>query len=668
MPAAVRRLRGVIAAVLALLAAPVSGDEPPPIRYSIAVSGGASMGAYEAGLNWGALRFLRDFGRHDPASGGESRPAVLASVAGSSAGGINTILSALVWCNRPEAEGGLRDRLDDNLFRDVWLDIDINELLPPEPDAPGYLPGDGLLSRSSLVRAARHLRARWREPHFRSGCRLPLGVTVTRVEPALMTVDNLTVYNQRFTIPFELQVRGDGRVRWRFDPGRYDAQQDLAMLLLPSRRQAPPGRIEDTAIEKVTLTSAAFPIAFGRMRLRYCRLATEAEPETPVTTDDSAWQCPDGYVLDEAEFADGGLFDNIPLGLARKLAEDTPEARRHPLPVNYLYLDPDPLRRPPPDAGTASRCRGPEPPPACREMAFGLLDQGSLLAEAYGTARKYELFREIASDRWRLNLVVITDDLLRTLASEQRPPDCAGDLPWFTRHLPCDEALRTSLRLLQSAYVYSRLPLAPPFDVAALRQAGIARDCRQTRNAGGRTATCRIRLLRLRQRIGRTLLDLYRRSRLELPDLERRIRTALTSAHHDRRIHVTSRGGPITGTLLGGFGAFIDRKFREYDYYVGIYDAVVLLATYRCGNFFDRVRQPAAWQRCFDATAEGAWRTLDIDRVPRARYVFARLAADEFAETPLLAFARQDVTEPDSDMAIIHEALLRTRHAVGPEQ
>ena len=50
----------------------------------------------------------------------------------------------------------------------------------------------------------------------------------------------------------------------------------------------------------------------------------------------------------------------------------------------------------------------------------------------------------------------------------------------------------------------------------------------------------------------------------------------------DRIIRVTSRGAPITGTLLDDFGAFLDYKFREYDYYVGIYDAVVFLAGNQC--------------------------------------------------------------------------------------
>ena len=71
-------------------------------RVSLAISGGASKGAYEAGLNWGALKILRDFSGEDPVLGGEIRPFEAASFAGASAGGINSLLSGMTWCTLPE--------------------------------------------------------------------------------------------------------------------------------------------------------------------------------------------------------------------------------------------------------------------------------------------------------------------------------------------------------------------------------------------------------------------------------------------------------------------------------------------------------------------------------------------------------------------------------------
>ena len=65
--------------------------------------------------------------------------------AGASAGGINTLLAALTWSVNTEKSGGFANRIDDNIFRDVWLTPDVNRLLPMEPDSPQYLTDDARL-------------------------------------------------------------------------------------------------------------------------------------------------------------------------------------------------------------------------------------------------------------------------------------------------------------------------------------------------------------------------------------------------------------------------------------------------------------------------------------------------------------------------------------------
>ena len=47
----------------------------------------------------------------------------------------------------------------------------------------------------------------------------------------------------------------------------------------------------------------------------------------------------------------------------------------------------------------------------------------------------------------------------------------------------------------------------------------------------------------------------------------------------NRRLVLTSRYHPITGKYLEHFAAFLDKNFRQYDYYVGVYDAIFQLAT-----------------------------------------------------------------------------------------
>jgi hypothetical protein len=46
----------------------------------------------------------------------------------------------------------------------------------------------------------------------------------------------------------------------------------------------------------------------------------------------------------------------------------------------------------------------------------------------------------------------------------------------------------------------------------------------------------------------------------------------------NKTLILSSRYHPITGKFLGHFGAFLDENFREYDYYVGVYDAIYHLA------------------------------------------------------------------------------------------
>ena len=240
-------------------------------RMSLAISDGASKGAYEAGLNWGALEILRKFSGEDPVLGGEFRQFEAASFAGASAGGINSLLSGMTWCMLPEKEGGLVNNIDNNIFREVWLNLDINHLLPPSATSPFYKSNDALLSRMDLNTASKSMRKKWNTPSFRLGCRAPLGVTVTRVKPEVLNLGNIRVQNQRFYFPFELVVNKDKTVSFFFNPDDYSSLVDPSMILFPNDANLPAYAISDQQIEDAMLTTSAFPVAFGRKKLQYCR-------------------------------------------------------------------------------------------------------------------------------------------------------------------------------------------------------------------------------------------------------------------------------------------------------------------------------------------------------------------------------------------------------------
>ncbi|NOR55274.1 MAG: hypothetical protein GQ531_03625 [Sulfurovum sp.] len=59
----------------------------------------------------------------------------------------------------------------------------------------------------------------------------------------------------------------------------------------------------------------------------------------------------------------------------------------------------------------------------------------------------------------------------------------------------------------------------------------------------------------------------------------------------NRRLMHSSRYHPITGKFLAHFGAFLDQDFRIYDYYVGVYDAIYIIATALKREYYTDVPQ-----------------------------------------------------------------------------
>ena len=641
-------------------------------RFSIAISGGASKGAYEAGLNWGLLKMMQDVSKIDHVLIGQARTMDAASFSGASAGGINTLLSGLVWCSLPEAEGGLANSIDSNIFRDVWLIPDVNRLLPPTADSIYYNDDDALLARHDLLQAARKLRERWNKPGFRADCRVPLGVTVTRVIPEEFKIGNIEVQNQRLFIPFVARTRDDGTLGFYFNPGDFAALPDPAMILLPSESDAPPYSIDEQRIEDAVVTSSAYPGAFGRKRLQYCRLASYAETnkdefDIEIKRQEPAAKivCPEGYELTEAEFADGGLFDNLPLGLARKLAEQHIHTNENVLPVTYVYLDPNRLRYTVPPPADTRACASDNPPEACRIMEFSFFTEHELLLGAFGTARKYELYRELTSEYWTLNLSQLSYELADKLETSDNQYNCNKNVPFFSTELDCAESVRRAGALMELAYNSASIAITPPYSAKKLKKAGIAYDCQYPEKspAKGSQAECKINVIHYRKRLAEILLSITDNNEQITEHFRQRIQKAKFSMHNDRVLRVTDRGAPITGTLLSDFGAFLDFKFREYDYYVGVYDAVIAAAQTLCGLKFSYKNQQQEFIQCKNSFAEIIYNAIGINKDPRGRYIFARLAQWEFGEQNTYQFAYIPLPEEDRDMRIIFDGLTKTLEA-----
>ena len=61
------------------------------------ISGGVSLGAYEAGYNWAMIKMLSKVREH-----GTFAEPQLRSVAGASAGSINALMTAMYWCQKDD--------------------------------------------------------------------------------------------------------------------------------------------------------------------------------------------------------------------------------------------------------------------------------------------------------------------------------------------------------------------------------------------------------------------------------------------------------------------------------------------------------------------------------------------------------------------------------------
>ncbi|HET9552070.1 MAG TPA: patatin-like phospholipase family protein, partial [Anaeromyxobacteraceae bacterium] len=363
-------LAGALAAAAppALATDPDSGGRPDD-AVTLTVSGGVSLGAYEAGLSWGFIRYLRMTRAGRAGHAGLFHPR-LATVTGASAGAVNALLAAALWCERPERDGGP----DHNLLLDAWIDLDLAGLLPAA--ASGYAPGDGLLAVGPIERTGRRLRqaifGAEGAGRYLPGCQVPLGLTVTQVEPREQDVAGLTTSTQRFVVPWRLEVAEGGEVSMRRQPLPRGELSDSVLDLagIPGAGEVEPFRPE--VVEEALLASAAVPVAFTPRRL--CARAAAGGPGGPPAC---------------TEYVDGGVFDNAPMGLAVELVEAAGGGSvLHP--VLSILVDPDRRRLvPPAPAGE---------PAASEHMTFGR--QLRLFGNLLGTGRRAELARAIRSRGW----------------------------------------------------------------------------------------------------------------------------------------------------------------------------------------------------------------------------------------------------------------------------
>ena len=364
--------------------------------YSLTISGGISLGVYEAGLNWVILEQLRN-GRLKG-----DKMARLLAITGASAGAINTIIAALRYCEVSKRTSDV----EDNLFNKTWRTIGIEGLLPDDVNNYDQLDGyrDGVFSRKIFSKSLSALSEKAEARIYRDNCYLNLGLTVTRHFPEEKIIgvgeykQNIKV--QRFVIPLTLKTQ-NGYAIFGNNLNYPKRNKELGYLLLPQDSE---GIIPFENILTSALASSAYPFAFGRIRLAYCRKGMVNGNQVSRENATSAMSgeelvCPKYYKKYRYDFIDGGFFDNVPLGLAVELSECRKHIHKGCIKeartknevlgnetVNYIYMEPS-KRRKNKDLVTQKEDE--------LNDGFGLYNQGKFWVKAQEIYANAELYRAL---------------------------------------------------------------------------------------------------------------------------------------------------------------------------------------------------------------------------------------------------------------------------------
>lgn len=264
------------------------------VDASMVISGGVSLGAYEAGYNWALIRMLTTEKEKNPLVDPELR-----SLAGASAGSINALLSAMYWCQKESVP--LKNHVDDNLFYETWVNLGIEDLAIKGQDPDNT---SSLFTQKGLRKKGDKIIEHLKKPIFRKNCEVPLGVAVTKATPIVETISGIKVKNQNFSVPLTFKEKnGQGIVENKVLPPSTDFYISI------------PGIEKDRKkVINLLIASGAFPGAFQQVKLEY-KYKNKVQSHY---------------------FVDGGLYDNVPLDLAISLDNKA---------STFFFMDPSNMRK-----------------------------------------------------------------------------------------------------------------------------------------------------------------------------------------------------------------------------------------------------------------------------------------------------------------------------------
>ncbi|MDH5543978.1 MAG: patatin-like phospholipase family protein [Gammaproteobacteria bacterium] len=565
--------------------ADTSSQQEVPI--ALAISGAISLGAYEAGYNWALINILKKIKQQ----GFQNRNyPELKGVSGTSAGSVNALFSAMVWCmdeSKLAALPGVLSNVDkQNLFEALWLKTGIRELMPENDQ---YEEDEFLLSRKFLNRVLELLQTHMDKDIWQDGCEVPLAFVMTRVNPDKVELKGISLSVSRVAVSFRLKtLREKGKSRAVFLSNTKNTTHPLiGRVVYPVGVRTRDGHnIPVETIVEFAKASSSVPGAFSAIHLDYC-LPDENASSSGV--DDP--RCPAAHMqVRSGSFKDGGSFDNKPLGLASAIAEpwqydvDTrsryeQEGRRY----NYIYME-------------HSNLRGEENQRQSNEHAGivsdGLIGLAQYMVGTTASAGDQELFNLYRRGDWSANTQSAVE---ATLAKLESTGASFGEIDFDALFQTLSNTgLMNACRIALDNDVHSLTAYCLAFESAVLESMyrGFRVNIEPDRspifgNCPGylMNSTHRISsdiVMKQRQRVICMLEKVA--DKLGEDSLKLRVARLNENKFSDRVLFRSDRYVPLTGSFLGHFAAFLDPYFREFDYYVGVFDALLNLSQYYCSK------------------------------------------------------------------------------------
>ncbi|HUL57780.1 MAG TPA: patatin-like phospholipase family protein [Anaeromyxobacteraceae bacterium] len=268
------------AAAIALLACATARANAPA---SVTISGGVSLGSYEAGLLHYAIEAMR-------LNAAAATPRI---VTGASAGSVNGFMSILQSCGSP---------VDDptaGLFWNAWIPLGLEKLYDPKAKEK-----TSAFSRAAFKAPLDLIVKAW-EAGLPESCDVVFGLSVTRLVPRTIAFEEVKLRLPRVEEHFVLRVRGRGAGK----PPRLTNYVDPAWKGEQALLAEKDGEVVFPVLVDALFASTAFPGAFPPQPVRHC-IVSEGAP---------AVACPVEQARTDL-FVDGGVFDNTPVRLALRYA------------------------------------------------------------------------------------------------------------------------------------------------------------------------------------------------------------------------------------------------------------------------------------------------------------------------------------------------------------